>query len=635
MSPMNYSVLNSTTAKKLQTPLKASVFLLTTVILASCGLDSSSTSYYTSPSEVPSSPDTETPDTETPDTETPEPTPNEPEVNDSGVQSINVGTTAAGLPSDFAVTTRDFEIGEDSVIARADIASNNLLPEVNVTISGEGDTALDDGYMSHDDNTSIPTALGELPLEYTSVYKDYDGMMRTGHIDGAASLQDKSIPVDGVAVIGNATEAANVPTEGTAKYTGDATHRKLGIGNDIEFGTSEFTADFVGKKVEGNLSFANAGDISLTADIEGNQFSGTADANGGYATEGGFYGGDADYLGGIYEGNGAQGTYGAEKINAPAPVDPTDPVDPVDPTEPTEPVNPPVPADSAMTGFQSTALSSTERTLPFGAGQLDNAIGYVTIRDDKSNWSGNQADLVNKDGALVPLDTQDGDNFTSFDNLSVRADMVKPESVQKPMDISLSNPESIVVEAGKDALNPDLKYSAVYETFDQQMQVGHVYGHINSGFVGDLSRVANVFIQGHLTAQEDIDYLKQVNDGKASYTGNATYIENIHLGDTGAFEPVNGSSNFNVDFVNNSVKGELAFNGDFQYNPSGKIGIEATIDGNTFAGNANGIDTAGGFYGENAQFLGGIYQDAEISGGKGDLPGTGTRFQGTFGAEKQ
>ncbi len=292
-----------------------------------------------------------------------------------------------------------------------------------------------------------------------------------------------------------------------------------------------------------------------------------------------------------------------------------------------------------MTGFQSTALSSTKRTLPFGAGELENAIGYSAIRSDKDTWSGNQADVA-ADGTLPDNKVlKTGDNFTAFDKLSLRADMVKPESVQKPLDITLDIPKNITVEAGKAQLNPDFVYKSVYESFDQQMQTGHVYGHINSGFVGDLSRVANVYVQGHLTDQTDIDYLKQVNDGKAQYTGKATYIENIHLGDGTGFDPVKGTSAFNVDFVNNSVEGKLSFEGDFKYNPTGKIDINATIDGNTFAGNQNGIDTAGGFYGPDAQFLGGIYQDASTlegtSGGKGAGPGTGTKFQGTFGAEKQ
>ena len=979
---------------------------------------------------------------------------NAPEAKKSGAQSINVGTTAAGLPSDFIVTTRDFEIGENNVIARADIASGDLLPKVDVNISGAGDKDLANGFKSHDDNTSITTALGVLPLTYTSVYKDYSDDMRIGHIDGAASLQGTEIPVDGVAVVGNATQVANMPTEGKVGYTGDATYRKLGIGNAIEFGKSVFTADFVAKNVKGDLTFANAGKIGLTAGINGNQFSGTAADNDGYNTEGSFYGGDAQYLGGIYEGNGAQGTYGAKsdkqteaekaaadaqaaadaaqkaiateqakaeaaqaaadkakadaekaqaalvkaqealanagnggdgglaaaleraeaaeaaeaaalkvaetaevarkaaetaeaaavkaqetaeavaqqaigdaaeqkaakeraeaakaaadkaknealaaklasdkskdeallaKANAESARDEaiaraeaaeaealeaanafSDPDSRISGFQSTsvgkedgifennvnsydklkfytnevddrvslkpielnlrgankgatdsiynansngfkeykgstsfdghlgitiynrnldyssvyknfddqmqvghingkttgtykEPISNvyvqgnatnlgdmnkltnvnegkarydgvasyiagatgkvvvdgkskfdvdfvakslkgeltftdkqvdinaditnntfaskegaavntvggfygkgagllggvyeredssgyikgtygatkldptvevvPDPTESKMTGFQSTSLSSIAQTVV--GTKLENAIGYVTIRDDKSDFT----ERTTENGSVVPVDNRKGDNFKSFDTGVVRADMVKPENVANILEVSLKNGGSVTVDAGKGTFNPKFNYSAVYKNFDSQMQTGHLYGNFNT-LAGDVSRAANVYVEGYLTSQYGMDNLKTVNDGKAQYNGVATYIENIHLADNKSTAPVNGTSAFNVDFVNGSVDGTLSFTGtDYKYMPTGnKITIEADITGNTFAGNQNGIDTAGGFYGKDAQFLGGIYQDASVQGGKGTVAGTGTKFQGTFGAEKQ
>jgi hypothetical protein len=980
---------------------------------------------------------------------------NAPEAEKSGAQSINVGTSVAGLP-DFVVTTRDFEIGEDNVIARADVASGDLLPKVDVNISGEGDTELANGFKSHDDNTSITTALGELPLEYTSVYKDYGNDMRVGHIDGAANLQGTDIPVNGVAVVGNATQAANMPTEGKVGYTGDATYRKLGIGNDIEFGKSVFTADFVAQNVKGDLTFDKAGKIGLTAGINGNQFSGTAADNAGYNTEGGFFGGDAQYLGGVYEGKGAQGTYGAKsdkqtaaekaadkaqadvktaqaataaaqaqaaaaqsaaekakadatkaqealaaaeealanagtgdgglaaalaraeaaeaaenaaleaaskadaariaaqtaqmaaeqaqisaekvaekavgdaqaqkeakekalqaqtvaesakavaeaakieaenaktealnaKVSAEAArdeaiaraeaaeaealeaankftapdsrvsgfqstsvgsddgifdnnsnsynqlkvyaneVDGRASLKPIDvklrgandgaadntygtgnngfkehkgstsfegrlggtihkrdmnyssvyknfdnqmqighlegdikngilykshlsntyvqgnatnlgdmdklanvnegkanyegvatyaeggkiavdgtskfdvdfvaksvkgeldfadkqvdinatisnntfaseqgaavntvggfygkgasllggvyeretkdnyikgtygasKVDPTVEVVPD-PTESKMTGFQSTALSSKEKTLPLGQGQLDNAIGYVEIRDDKSAWT----ELKIENGSEVPVDNRKGDNFTSFSKGKVLADMVKPDTVLEPITVNLTAASGEQkVEAGRGSLNPTYQYNAVYKNFDSQMQVGHVYGNLNS-IAGDVSRAANVYVEGYLTSQAGMESLKNVNAGKAQYQGMATYIENIHLADNASTAPVNGTSAFNVDFVNGSVDGTLSFTGTgYKYMPAGnEIKIDADITGNTFAGNKNGIDTAGGFYGKEAQFLGGIYQDASVPGGSGDVAGTGTKFQGTFGAEKQ
>ena len=975
---------------------------------------------------------------------------NAPEAKKSGVQSINVGTTAAGLPSDFIVTTRDFEIGKNNVIARADIASGDLLPKVDVNISGAGDADLQDGFKSHDDSTEITTALGVLPLAYTSTYKDFGDDMRIGHIDGTANLQGTEIPVNGVAVVGNATQAANMPTEGKVGYTGDATYRQLGIGNNIEFGKSVFTADFVAQNVKGDLTFDKAGNIGLTAGINGNQFSGSKD---GYNADGGFFGGDGQYLGGVYEGNGAQGTYGAKsdkqtaaeqaaadaqtdtdkaqaaiadaqaqaaaaqaaadkakadavkaqealqraedalenggngedqlaaaleraaaaeaaeaaalvaattaeaaraaaetarvaaedaavkaqaaadkavgeakveadkkvaeanqqvagakaqaakaendaneakkaKLDAEAraqaaedalaaaqelPPVPTNPQAPVNATisgfqntisgddnsainantsanydtlkvnlletgsgrfdgstttdfalrseadqdyeggfkksslyslpagylnrrfkytsvyknyddqmqighlygdlkttnngirldtlsntyvqgnstdnadmqymkdlsqynvdngindgkvnykgdasyignskdeiigknpiigtsefavdfvdgqvdgsllfegtdvsEKTikaeitgnsfagnwngvdtqggffgedagllggvyqvsggkgtygatkvDPSAAPAAVDSKMTGFQSTALSSKEKTLPFGLGQLDNAIGYVEIRDDESDWT----ELKTENGSEVPVDNRQGNNFNSFNNGTIRADMVKPDSVLKPIAVSLTNNGSIKVDAGKGGQNPTFNYNAVYKNFDSQMQVGHVYGNFNS-LVGDVSRAANVYVEGYLTSQAGMDNLKNINDGKAQYNGMATYIENIHLDNNASTAPVNGDSAFNVDFVNGSVDGTLSFTGtDYKYMPAGnEIKIDADITGNTFAGNKNGIDTAGGFYGEEGKFLGGIYQDASVEGGKGTVAGTGTKFQGTFGAEKQ
>ena len=983
---------------------------------------------------------------------------NAPEATKSGVQSLNIDASVLGA---FNTTTRDFKVSEDgnSIEARADIASQDketgepgLLPKVEITTSAEGDKALANGFKEHTNEAVIPVeGIGKLPLVYSSTYKDFGDDMRIGHIHGGAEvaiLPGTTLPVDGVAVVGHATKAESMPTEGVVGYTGDATYREMGLDKAIEFGSSKFTADFVGKKLDGKLSFETADDIDLKANISGNKFSGSAADNKGYITEGGFYGGDAQYLGGVYEGNNAQGTYGAKSdvltaaeqavkdsqaaidaakaqaeqaatdtaktqaeldatkaeverlealianggagddgelqaqldavkaklnqalsqkqtaiddLNA-AKTDIINLEDKVaglegdnsslkaelaeakkglqaqidglksdnadlqaqadslqaelDKLRPKAPENKeykaaegitgaqsssisgwidngngqrngalqtdgqgsyenltikaqglntdyareeftiilkdnekdkvyqyadgkkaegfkvyispqtvnilgsslnnggkatgklsytsvynkfdnmqighvygdierkwikdgelstvyangnatapedmaymqelakhnlqqglqngdgidsgkvgyagvstyqengnytgpmvgtsefdvdfvnqqldgtlvfkgtdisnkkikaeingnkfsgnwngldtqggffgqdaaelggiykdaggkgtygavkgaklPGTTESDMTGFQSTSLSSVEQKVP--GKELQNAIGYVEIRNDKSDFT----DTVNKDGNVVPVDNGQGDNFTSFDKGVVRADMVKPDDVGNPLAVSLRQKGEdvvkgeVVVDAGLGVANPKFKYSAVYENFDEQMQVGHVYGNINS-LVGDVSRAANVYVQGYATTKEAMADLASVNDGKAKYAGTATYIENLHLGDKGSFKPVNGTSAFDVDFVDNSVKGELAFAaGDYAYMPEGnKIGIEATINGNAFAGNVNGIDTAGGFYGDDAQFLGGIYQDGAIEGGKGTTPGTGTKFQGTFGAEKQ
>ena len=574
------------------------------------------------------------------------------------------------------------------------------MPKVPVTISGANDTELTDGFKSHKDSAVIEALNTELPLNYVSVYKDFGKDMRIGHIDGAADatlLIGKKLPVDGVAVTGNATQAANVPTDGTAKYTGDATYRKLGLDNDIEFGTSVFTADFVGKKVAGDLKFAKAGNIGLTAGITGNKFSGSAADNAGYNTEGGFYGGDAGYLGGIYEGNDAQGTYGAERVADTGGGDTGD-GDTGDgdtgdgdtgggdtgggdtgggdtgggdtgggdtgggDTTPIPPENPVAAVNSDVSGVMSNTLSSEQ-----GLG-TENRIGYRQFVTDKQDFTETQADPNGAaEKAPVIFEGDDVQNFPSYNEFDMRVDIVKPEQFTERTKLTTVHDDDVDAGNGfmksakqntaaiQNANSPigkiELKvdYDSVYKNFNSQMQIGHVYGDLRKeGFAGGVkSRYANVYAIGNGTAQADMDYMKAlaqfnkdngINDGKFQYKGVATYAENLHLLDKTAMSPVlDGKSDFNVDFVGGKVDGTLSFNdGDYKYMPDGnKIGISAVIDGNTFKGTKDNVDTAGGFFGEDAKFLGGIYQENQAIGGSGTVQGTGTTFQGTFGAEKQ
>ena len=571
----------------------------------------------------------------------------------TGVQHLSVDASALkqGVKT---TTTRDFAIRSSSdVDARADFALDILPKPITIQVSGDNDAETKNGFKAYQGTGNVT---GEGDLAYIATYKDFgNGIMRIAHIDGAAA--NGAVPVDGVAVVGNKT--ATLPTDGKFEYAGDATNRKVGVDNAVEYGSSKFTADFVAKKVDGTLKFAKTEDIILSANIGGediaaNEFSGEKN---GYNTNGAFYGKDANFIGGIYEGKGSQGTFGAEKDGTPA--------DLVSPEEP-ELINPDVAPDINMTGFQSTALSSNERSIVVPAvgidRQFDDAIGYVAIRDDASDFT----ETTELNGSQVPVDDRQGDNFTGFETGVVRADMVQPASVLQAINVNLrqEGKGSITVDAGQGSFNPNLVYNAVYKNFDEVMQTGHVYGFLNSGIAGDLSRVANVYVEGYLTNQEDMDYLAQVNDGKAQYSGTATYMENLHLGDyelaSGATvlgvtkltavtdgvnsDPINGTSAFDVDFVAKKLSGTLSFDaGDYKYMPAGnKINIEAGITGNTFAGNTfdpesgkAGIDTAGGFYGVDANFLGGVYQQALTPGGKADVAGTGTTFQGTFGAEKQ
>ena len=106
---------------------------------------------------------------------------------------------------------------------------------------------------------------------------------------------------------GNLTR--NMPVGGTVNYnTGDSIlssyHDELGD-TDEAVGTSQFSADFINKKLTGSLSVNNT-KLNIKADISGNTFSGTAQSDAfksqGIA-EGKFYGENAKELGGLVKAN--------------------------------------------------------------------------------------------------------------------------------------------------------------------------------------------------------------------------------------------------------------------------------------------------------------------------------------------
>jgi len=296
----------------------------------------------------------------------------------------------------------------------------------------------------------------------------------------------------------------------------------------------------------------------------------------------------------------------------------------------------------------------------------ENRIGYRQFVNDKQDFKDTQDDPNGADEKAPIIFEDDAvQNFPTYKEFDLRVDIVKPEQFTETTKLTTVRGDDVDAGNGfmksakrntatiKNANSPvgkiELKidYDSVYKNFNSQMQIGHVYGDVRKeGFAkGIKSRYANVYAIGNSTAQADMDYMKALaqfnkdngGDGTFQYKGVATYAENLHLLDKTAMSPVlNGKSDFNVDFVGGKVDGTLTFEGSgYKYMPEGnKIGISATIDGNTFEGTKGKVDTAGGFFGEDAKFLGGIYQENQAIGGSGTVQGTGTTFQGTFGAEK-
>uniref|UniRef100_UPI002599B7F4 transferrin-binding protein-like solute binding protein n=1 Tax=uncultured Psychrobacter sp. TaxID=259303 RepID=UPI002599B7F4 len=668
---------------------------------------------------------------------------NAPEAEKSGVQHISIDATGLNQGM-LTTTTRDFGITDETQVqARADIASRGLVSDpVALQVSGDNDTAVagSSGFNSFENTTKVVTAsLGEQDLVYTSTYKDFSDDLRVAHIDGAAA---GLLPVNGVAVVGNATQTANMPTEGKVGYTGDATYRETGLDKNIQFGTSVFTADFVAKNLKGDLDFGDK-KIGLEATIAGNQFSGSKE---GYKADGGFFGGDAQYLGGVYEGNGAQGTYGAKSdlqtaaeqaaIKAQADADA---------------------ANAAIAGVQAQAaaakaaadkaqadaakaqeaLAKAEENLANagnGEDQLAAALeraaaaeaaeaaaleaaataeaarlaaetaraaaeeaviqaeaaAQAAIGDAKAEAAqkvaeakqqaadAEQAQLeanARADAAetarleaearakaaedaleaaqqLPPAPTNpkapvnvtitgfqnsiaDHDNSgisantsASYDTYTALLNETGSGDFKNSINVELRNASDEDYEGSfkKSELkqiggifNNKLNYTSTYKNFDDQMQIGHVYGDLKGPVnLIRLSKLSNVYVQGNGTNIDDMQYMKElsqynidngINDGKVNYKGVASYIGNSKEEIIG-HDPIIGTSEFKVDFVDSQVDGTLSFDGS---NVSEKK-IKAEISGNTFAGSWNGVDTKGGFYGEDAKLLGGVYQVADGKG---------------------
>ncbi|MDE0490366.1 transferrin-binding protein-like solute binding protein, partial [Psychrobacter sp. A3] len=477
-------------------------------------------------------------------------------------------------------------------------------------------------------------------FKYTSVYKNYDDQMQVGHLYGDLKTSNNGIRLDTLSntyVQGNSTDNTDmqymkelsqynivneindgkVDYNGVASYIGNSENEI--IGKDPIIGTSEFKVDFVDSQVDGTLSFdgSSVSEKVIKAEIDGNSFAGSWN---GVDTKGGFFGEDAKLLGGVYQVADGKGTYGATKV---------------------DPSAEPVPEPKAVTGVMSNTISSVS-----GLG-TDDAIGYRQFVTDNQTFT----TTTGEGEETTPTIVEDSavDNLPSYDKFAARLDIVKPNKFKQPAMITTVRNNDVAFDADSGFMKSkdknvatfknvgsiigdiDLKYNydSVYRNFDTQMQIGHVYGDLvkESGIgSGVKSRYTNVYVMGQATEN-------MPTDGNVQYAGVATYMDNLHLGSGAIKDPVvNGTSTFNVDFVNDSMTGELTFAG-----INKNIGISANITGNTFAGSKDNIATSGGFYGDGAKFLGGIYQEAQPGNvaGTGTTPGTGTTFQGTFGAEKQ
>ena len=116
-------------------------------------------------------------------------------------------------------------------------------------------------------------------------------------------------------IFSHGTLTTNMPTSGTAKYSGEAV---LGRSASGTLGTANITADFGQKTLAGSITRSKDSDINfnqidLNATISGNSFSG----DGAVKSNGNFYGNNAAEVGGIFHDTtqNLYGSFGAKRAS--------------------------------------------------------------------------------------------------------------------------------------------------------------------------------------------------------------------------------------------------------------------------------------------------------------------------------
>lgn len=145
------------------------------------------------------------------------------------------------------------------------ISSNNFdkitVNGIDITLKREGISAGTFTRITQRDETTV-------------VSGNYLSYMRFGSYTDVNHNNNPNFNPAYVFALGSVTPQADMPKSGKATYSGLALASP--IGGVYEEGTSTFNVDFGTKKLNGSVSVGRWNPVSLTAKIDGNQFSGTS-----------------------------------------------------------------------------------------------------------------------------------------------------------------------------------------------------------------------------------------------------------------------------------------------------------------------------------------------------------------------
>lgn len=237
--------------------------------------------------------------------------------DDATPVAVNTPTanTATSTNTSTNTTTRPTTSGAATSISVADSIHGQA-------ISADDDSAFSQNVSSTNINQLIvggQTYAVSFPNISAGAFSDmntssYHSVASGTHMSYAkyGFYEDKATDREYYYYQGQKTPAANVPTTGTATYTGQSVYDCDGCNDQIITGTSTFNVDFAAKTLTGTVS-NNRANVALTANISGNNFTGTAAD--GTVTNGAFFGTNAEELAGVYK-NAARdfgGAFGAKK----------------------------------------------------------------------------------------------------------------------------------------------------------------------------------------------------------------------------------------------------------------------------------------------------------------------------------
>ena len=280
---------------------KFSLTVLSSLTLTACGSGGSGGSGVSGNSQSAHTPSTSI---HTPDNSKNNSTPNKnilnPPVNVSNPNNLEIKDNDK-IGGAFIISGED----EHAILKKVDITTNS---DLNVLYIDGTKIPLSSPSIKSNEWLNIRSGTGKVSIDGIETSRDLKvccGKYTDTRI-GTVLSKNKN---EDTYFFYNGNLTRNMPVGGTVNYnTGDSIlssyHDELGD-TDEAVGTSQFSADFVNKKLTGFLSVNNT-KLDIKADISGNTFSGTAQSNAfksqGIA-EGKFYGENAKELGGLVKAN--------------------------------------------------------------------------------------------------------------------------------------------------------------------------------------------------------------------------------------------------------------------------------------------------------------------------------------------